>query len=102
MAEAATAAVMEADITFTDAAAKKVKTLIEEENNTGLKLRVYISNEGDMTVENGDVALVVDPMSYQYLAGSEVDYTEGLEGSQFVVRNPNATTTCGCGSSFSV
>lgn len=119
MAEAATAAVMEADITFTDAAAKKVKTLIEEENDTGLKLRVYISgggcagfsygfsfdaevNEGDMTVENGDVALVVDPMSYQYLAGSEVDYTEGLEGSQFVVRNPNATTTCGCGSSFSV
>lgn len=119
MAEAATAAVMEADITFTNAAAKKVKTLIEEENNTGLKLRVYISgggcagfsygfsfdaevNEGDMTVENGDVALVVDPMSYQYLAGSEVDYTEGLEGSQFVVRNPNATTTCGCGSSFSV
>lgn len=119
MAEAATAAVMEADITFTDAAAKKVKTLIEEENNTDLKLRVYISgggcagfsygfsfdaevNEGDMTVENGDVALVVDPMSYQYLAGSEVDYTEGLEGSQFVVRNPNATTTCGCGSSFSV
>lgn len=119
MAEAATATVMEADITFTDAAAKKVKLLIAEEDNADLKLRVYISgggcagfsygfsfdaevNEGDMTVENGDVALVVDPMSYQYLAGSEVDYTEGLEGAQFVVRNPNATTTCGCGSSFSV
>ena len=56
----------------------------------------------DVVVENGEVALVIDPMSYQYLIGAEVDYTEGLEGAQFVVRNPNATTTCGCGSSFSV
>ncbi len=114
-----TAASMSPDITFTDAAADKVKCLIEEENNPGLKLRIYISGggcsgfqygfsfdenitEGDIVVENGDVALVIDPMSYQYLTGAEVDYTEGLEGAQFVVRNPNATTTCGCGSSFSV
>jgi iron-sulfur cluster insertion protein len=114
-----TAASMSPDITFTDAAAGKVKCLIEEENNPGLRLRIYISGggcsgfqygfsfdenitEGDIVVENGDVALVIDPMSYQYLTGAEVDYTEGLEGAQFVVRNPNATTTCGCGSSFSV
>ena len=106
-------------LTFTDAAAKKVKHLIEEEKNPNLKLRLYISGggcsgfqygfsfdekvtEGDITVENGDVTLVIDPMSIQYLMGSEVDYVENLEGSQFVVRNPNATTTCGCGSSFSV
>jgi len=107
------------DLTFTDAAAKKVKHLIEEEKNPNLKLRLYISGggcsgfqygfsfdenvtEGDITVENGEVTLVIDPMSIQYLMGSEVDYVENLEGSQFVVRNPNATTTCGCGSSFSV
>jgi iron-sulfur cluster insertion protein len=107
------------DITFTDAAAGKVRRLIAEENNPALKLRIYISGggcsgfqygfqfdenvtEGDIVVENGGVALVVDPMSYQYLSGAEVDYTEGLQGAQFVVRNPNATTTCGCGSSFSV
>ena len=107
------------DVKFTDAAAKKVKCLIDEEKNPNLKLRLYISGggcsgfqygfsfdenvtEGDITVENGDVALVIDPMSIQYLMGSEVDYVENLEGSQFVVRNPNATTTCGCGSSFSV
>ena len=117
MSETATA--MTVDVTFTDAAAEKVRRLIEEENNSNLKLRIYISGggcsgfqygfsfdenvgEGDVTVSNGDVALVIDPMSYQYLMGSEVDYTEGLEGAQFVVRNPNATTTCGCGSSFSV
>jgi iron-sulfur cluster insertion protein len=110
---------MDIDITFTDAAAAKVKQLINEENNPNLKLRIYITGggcsgfqygfsfdetvgEGDVTVENGDVMLVIDPMSYQYLLGAEVDYTEGLEGAQFVVRNPNATTTCGCGSSFSV
>ncbi len=114
-----TASSMDAAITFTDAAAGKVKQLIQEENNPALKLRLYISGggcsgfqygfsfdenitEGDIVVENGDVALVIDPMSYQYLTGAEVDYTEGLEGAQFVVRNPNATTTCGCGSSFSV
>jgi len=107
------------DLTFTDAAAKKVKHLIKEEKNPNLKLRLYISgggcsgfqygfsfdenvSEGDITVENGDVTLVIDPMSIQYLMGSEVDYVENLEGSQFVVRNPNASTTCGCGSSFSV
>ena len=106
-------------MTFTDAAAGKVKQLIEEENNPNLKLRIYVAgggcsgfqygfsfdetaNEGDITIENGDVSLVIDPMSYQYLVGAEVDYTEGLEGAQFVVRNPNATTTCGCGSSFSI
>ena len=114
-----TAQSMSTDITFTDAAAGKVKRLIEEEKNPDLKLRIYISgggcsgfqygfsfdeniSEGDIVVENGSVALVIDPMSYQYLSGAEVDYTEGLEGAQFVVRNPNATTTCGCGSSFSV
>jgi len=110
---------MSVDVTFSDAAASKVKSLIEEENNSNLKLRIYISGggcsgfqygfsfdekvgEGDVTVENDGVSLVIDPMSYQYLIGSEVDYTEGLEGAQFVVNNPNATTTCGCGSSFSV
>ena len=101
-----------------DAAAGKVKQLIEEEQNDNLKLRVFVSgggcsgfqygftfdetiNEGDTAVENGGVTLLIDPMSYQYLVGAEIDYSEGLEGSQFVIRNPNATTTCGCGSSFS-
>ena len=117
MSEAATE--MTVDVAFSDAAARKVKRLIEEEKNPNLRLRIYISgggcsgfqygfsfdentSEGDLVVENGEVALVIDPMSYQYLIGAEVDYTEGLEGEQFVVRNPNATTTCGCGSSFSV
>lgn len=104
---------------FTDAAAIKVKSLIEEEDNPNLMLRVFVSgggcsgfqygftfdediNEGDTLVENYGVKLLVDPMSFQYLVGAEIDYTEGLEGAQFVIRNPNATTTCGCGSSFSV
>ncbi|MGM0554273.1 MAG: iron-sulfur cluster insertion protein ErpA [Pseudomonadota bacterium] len=104
---------------FTDAAASKVKGLIEEEQNDNLKLRVFVSGggcsgfqygftfdetvgEGDTVVENGGVTLLIDPMSFQYLVGAEIDYTEGLEGAQFVIRNPNATTTCGCGSSFSV
>ncbi|ADC70918.1 MULTISPECIES: iron-sulfur cluster insertion protein ErpA [unclassified Thioalkalivibrio] len=104
---------------FTDAAASKVKGLIEEENNENLKLRVFVSGggcsgfqygftfdetvgDGDTVVENGGVTLLIDPMSFQYLVGAEIDYTEGLEGAQFVIRNPNATTTCGCGSSFSV
>ena len=117
MSESATE--MSIDVTFSDAAANKVKLLISEEKNPDLKLRIYISGggcsgfqygfsfdekvgDGDVVVENGEVALVIDPMSYQYLIGAEVDYTEGLEGEQFVVRNPNATTTCGCGSSFSV
>ncbi|CAH0534375.1 Iron-sulfur cluster insertion protein ErpA [Vibrio stylophorae] len=106
-------------LAFTDAAANKVKTLIAEEENPNLKLRVYITgggcsgfqygftfdenvNEGDLTIEKSGVTLVVDPMSLQYLIGGEVDYTEGLEGSRFFVNNPNATTTCGCGASFSV
>ncbi|MEI8634238.1 iron-sulfur cluster insertion protein ErpA [Vibrio sp. PP-XX7] len=106
-------------LTFSDAAAKRVKSLIAEEENPELKLRVYITgggcggfqygftfdekvNEGDTTIENTGVTLVVDPMSLQYLIGGEVDYTEGLEGARFFVNNPNATTTCGCGASFSV
>ena len=106
-------------LSFSDVAANKVKTLIAEEENPELKLRVYITgggcsgfqygftfdekvNEGDTTIENSGVTLVVDPMSLQYLIGGTVDYTEGLEGSRFFVNNPNATTTCGCGASFSV
>ncbi len=104
---------------FTDEAAAKVKSLIEEEGNDALMLRVFVSGggcsgfqygftfdesiaEGDTVVEKGDVKLLIDPTSFQYLVGGEIDYTEGLEGAQFVIRNPNATTTCGCGSSFSV
>ncbi len=106
-------------LVFTDSAANKVRELIEEEGNPDLKLRVFVNGGGcsgfqygftfdeevaeDDTayVKNG-VTLLIDPMSYQYLLGAEIDYTEGLEGSQFVIRNPNATSTCGCGSSFSV
>ena len=104
---------------FTDAAAAKVKELVEEENNDALMLRVFISGggcsgfqygftfdeslgEGDVVIERNGVKLLIDPMSVQYLTGAEIDYTEGLEGAQFVIRNPNAATTCGCGSSFSV
>jgi len=106
-------------MTFTDSAANKVRTLIAEEENDNLKLRVYITGGGcagfsygftfdeqvaddDTMIENDGVRLVVDPMSFQYLVGASVDYKEGLQGSQFVVTNPNATTTCGCGSSFSI
>ncbi|MGR3808141.1 Iron-sulfur cluster insertion apoprotein erpA [Pasteurella testudinis DSM 23072] len=106
-------------LNFTDAAANKVKNLVADEENPDLKLRVYITgggcsgfqygftfdekiNDGDLTIEKNGVALVVDPMSLQYLIGGTVDYTEGLEGSRFIVNNPNATTTCGCGSSFSI
>ena len=104
---------------FSVAAASKVKELIEDEGNDALMLRVFISGggcsgfqygftfdeevaEGDTIVENEGVKLLVDPMSFQYLSGAEIDYSEGMEGAQFVIRNPNATTTCGCGSSFSV
>ncbi len=104
---------------FTEAAANKVKSLLEEEQNDNLKLRVYITGGGcagfsygftfdenmaddDTAIERDGVVLLVDPMSFQYLAGAEVDYREGLQGSQFVINNPNATTTCGCGSSFSI
>jgi len=103
---------------FTDAAAGKVGELIREEANENLKLRVFVSGggcsgfqygftfdenieDGDFRVENGGVTLLVDPMSAQYLMGAEIDYKEDLQGAQFVIRNPNAKTTCGCGSSFS-
>lgn len=105
-------------LVFTNAAATKIKALIAEEDNDSLKLRVFISGggcsgfqygftfeesetEGDTVVENMGVKLLIDPMSVQYLQGAEIDYTEGLQGAQFVIRNPNAKTTCGCGSSFS-
>jgi len=111
--------VQDTPLIFTDAAAAKVKSLIEEEQNDNLKLRVFITGGGcagfsygftfdeeqaddDTAVIKDGVTLLVDPMSFQYLAGSEVDYKEGLQGSQFVIKNPNATTTCGCGSSFSI
>lgn len=103
----------------TDRAAAKVRALIEDEGNPRLKLRVFVTGGGcsgfqygfsfeeaieddDTVVEKDGVRVVVDALSYPYLAGSEIDYTEGLEGARFVVRNPNATATCGCGSSFSV
>lgn len=106
-------------LVFTDSAASKVKDLIVEEGNPDLKLRVFVTgggcsgfqygftfdeirNDDDTVMEKEGVMLLIDPMSYQYLVGAEIDYTEGLEGSQFVIRNPNATSTCGCGSSFSV
>jgi len=109
---------MPAPLVFTDNAANKVKQLIDEEGNPELKLRVFVSgggcsgfqygftfeeirNDDDAAMEKNGVTLLVDPMSYQYLAGSEIDYTEGVEGAQFVIKNPNATSTCGCGSSFS-
>lgn len=104
---------------FTSAAARKVSDLIAEEGNANLMLRVYIQGGGcsgfqygftfEEAVQDGDtevvtegVTLLVDPMSLQYLTGAEIDYMEGLQGAQFVIRNPNATTSCGCGSSFSV
>ena len=109
----------ESPLDFTDAAALKVKSLIEEEQNDNLKLRVFVTgggcsgfqygfsfeeeqNEDDMIIEKDGVSLLVDALSFQYLVGSKVDYREDLEGSRFVVENPNATTTCGCGSSFSI
>jgi iron-sulfur cluster insertion protein len=105
-------------LVFTDSAAAKVSELIREEGNPNLKLRVFVSGggcsgfqygftfdeneeDGDTCVENQGVRLLVDPMSFQYLTGAEIDYREDLEGAQFVIRNPNAQTTCGCGSSFS-
>jgi iron-sulfur cluster insertion protein len=108
---------MVSPLVFTDNAAIKVRELIEEEGNPGLKLRVFVTgggcsgfqygftfdeevNEDDTTLDKNGVTLLIDPMSYQYLVGAEIDYSEGLEGSQFVIRNPNATSTCGCGSSF--
>lgn len=104
-------------LVFTDSAARKVSSLIESEGNPKLKLRVFVqgggcsglqygfefdelAQDGDTMIENLGVTLLVDPMSFQYLSGAEIDYREGLDGAQFVIRNPNATTTCGCGSSF--
>lgn len=104
---------------FTDSAAAKVKDLMLEEGNPELKLRVFVQgggcsgfqygftfdeavNDDDTVLNNDGVQLLVDPMSFQYLVGAEIDYKEDIEGSQFVIRNPNASTTCGCGSSFSV
>ena len=106
-------------LVFTDNAVKKVQELIQEEGNPDLKLRVFVTgggcsgfqygftfeeetSEDDTTIEKDGVELLVDPMSYQYLIGAEVDYKEDLQGAQFVIRNPNAVTTCGCGSSFSI
>jgi iron-sulfur cluster insertion protein len=115
-----TAATVEASpLLFTDSAANKVKELITEEANPKLKLRIFVSGGGcsgfqygfsfdenvaddDTRVERNGVTLVIDPMSFQYLVGAEIDYQEGLDGSRFVIKNPNAQTTCGCGSSFSV
>ncbi len=108
-----------APILFTANAAAKVKQLIEEEGNPNLKLRVFISgggcsgfqygftfdetiNEDDTVTEKDGVQLLVDPMSFQYLIGAEIDYQENIQGAQFVIKNPGATSTCGCGSSFSV
>ena len=105
-------------LVFTDSAANKVRQLIEEEGNSDLKLRVFVTgggcsgfqygftfdevtNEDDTAMQKSGVTLLIDPMSLQYLAGAEIDYQEGLEGAQFVIKNPNATSTCGCGSSFS-
>jgi len=109
---------MPSPLLFTDSAADKVKELILEEGNPELKLRVFVTgggcsgfqygftfdevtNEDDTTLEKNGVTLLIDPMSFQYLVGAEIDYSEGLQGSQFVIKNPNATSTCGCGSSFS-
>ena len=106
-------------IQLSERAVRKVRDLVEDEQNEELKLRVFITGGGcsgfqygftfdeiaaddDTAIEVDGVTVLVDPMSFQYLAGSEVDYTEGLEGSRFVINNPNATTTCGCGASFSI
>ena len=110
---------LEQPLRFSTAAASKVRELISEEGNAGLKLRVYIQGGGcsgfqygfefdenraedDVAVDTDGVSLLVDPLSLQYLMGAEVDYSESLQGAQFVIRNPNAKTTCGCGSSFSM
>ena len=121
VAQAATPDVNEvpAPLVFTDSAADKVKQLIEEEGNPELKLRVFVqgggcsgfqygfnfdedTNEDDTAMVKNGVTLLIDSMSYQYLVGAEIDYKEDINGAQFVIKNPNASTTCGCGSSFSV
>ncbi len=119
MSAVMTEAVMSSPLLFTDSAAGKVKELIDEEGNPELKLRVFVQgggcsgfhygftfdeavNDDDFQLEKNGVMLLIDAMSMQYLNGAEIDYKEGLEGAQFVIKNPNASTTCGCGSSFSV
>jgi iron-sulfur cluster insertion protein len=106
-------------LVFTDKAAGRVRELLKNESNPNMKLRVYVTgggcsgfqygfkfddqvNDGDTEVSNDGVSVVVDPMSIQYLMGSQVDFVDGIQGSMFVVNNPNASTTCGCGASFSV
>lgn len=106
-------------LNLTERAMAKVRALVEEEGNPDLKLRVFVTGGGcsgfqygfafeevlgedDSCLEFGGVKVLVDSLSYQYLTGSEVDYEEGLQGSRFLVKNPNATATCGCGSSFSI
>ncbi len=110
---------IERPLDFTAAAAAKVRELVSEEGNAGLALRVYIQGGGcsgfqygfefdenragdDVAIDTDQATLLVDPLSLQYLMGSQVDYSESLHGAQFVIRNPNAKTTCGCGSSFSM
>lgn len=110
--------VFEAEVLFTDSAAEKVASLIEEEGNADLKLRVFVTGggcsgfqygftfdeeiqEGDAVAEKNGIRLLIDSVSYAYLVGAEIDYKEDLQGAQFVIRNPNAQSTCGCGSSFS-
>lgn len=117
MQQTTTEETVDGGLVFTDAAARKVGELIREEGNPKLMLRVFVSGggcsgfqygftfdesveDGDMTFTNQGVQLLVDPLSFQYLSGVEIDYKEDLEGAQFVIRNPNASTTCGCGSSF--
>ena len=117
--ETSSAPTQPASVVFTDSAASKVSELITEEDNPNLKLRVFISGggcsgfqygftfdeqieDGDSQVENQGVTLLIDPMSVQYLMGAEIDYKEDLQGAQFIIRNPNAQTTCGCGQSFTV
>lgn len=107
------------DLQVSASAAHKVRSLVDEEANPDLKLRVFVTGGGcagfqygftfdeiaaedDALIEKDGITVLVDPLSYEYLAGAEVDYEEGLQGSKFVIKNPNATTTCGCGSSFSV
>lgn len=109
---------MEELIEFTDAAASKVQELITDEDDNDLKLRVYVTgggcsgfqygftfdknfNEGDTAINKNGVTVLIDPMSFQYLVGAKIDYVVDLQASQFVISNPNADTTCGCGSSFS-
>lgn len=111
--------VMQSQLVFTENAASKVRQLIEEEGNLNLKLRVFVSgggcsgfqygftfdeveNEDDFIIEKDSVKLLIDSMSYQYLIGAEIDYVENSQGAQFVIKNPSAASTCGCGSSFSV